>query len=361
MNSYTGGRGAGIGSATEAELGEQHRGQDEEDIPLGRLVLAQKLAAQKRRNGEHQPSSSSPSSSSSSSSSSVSPSLSRASLPVSSSPPVASTAKQAPFASPPGASTWDGEEEFDLGDGGPPTPALDSASADRSPERPRGRPRLAVTHESRQKGPQEAMAAGYLSGAGRHDAARSVANRRANTTDIGTLAPHFPRAAILVQEGKRKAAEIQRQQISAEATRRPQTHLMPETRTVETTGELHCNGSGRTSIIGGHGLLPYWPDFGALRRQGSKISGPSSSFSSSSSSRIAGPSSSFSSSGQKQRARQMVQGNPKKSGSKETATKKAQRHKRKRELNERARQIAQGHWGRWEEQKKQEGQSRRDP
>ena len=355
MNSYTGGRGAGIGSATEAELGEQHRGQDEEDIPLGRLVLAQKLAAQKRRNGEHQPSSSS-----SSSSSSVSPSLPRASLPVSSSPPVASTAKQAPFASPPGASTWDGEEEFDLGDGGPPTPALDSASADRSPERPRGRPRLAVTHESRQKGPQEAMAAGYLSAAGRHDAARSVANRRANTTGIGTLAPHFPRAAILVQEGKRKAAEIQRQQISAEATRRPQTHLMPETGAVETTEELHCNGSGRTSIIGGHGPLPYRPDFGALRRRKSKKSGPSSSFSSSSSSRIAGPSSSFSSSGQKQRARQMVQGNPKKSGPKETATQKAQRHKGERELNERARQMAQGHWRRREEQKKQEGQSRRD-
>ena len=46
---------------------------------------------------------------------------------------------------------------------------------------------------------------------------------------------------------------------------------------------------------------------------------------------------------------------------KETATEKALRHKRKRELNERATQMAQGHWGRWEEQKKQGGQSRRDP
>ena len=46
---------------------------------------------------------------------------------------------------------------------------------------------------------------------------------------------------------------------------------------------------------------------------------------------------------------------------KESATEKAQRQtKRKRELNERARQMAQGHWRRREEQKKQEGQSRRD-
>ena len=167
-----------------------------------------------------------------------------------------------------------------------------------------------VTHEDRPKGLDAATAAGFVAGAGRHDLSCAMAWREENAMTMAGLAGSFPTAAIAVQGEKKKKTEQQREMLALELTRRPVRHPMTAAGNVDLMGDLHSSGGERVSTIGGNGPP---------------------------------------------RRLELCH-------FKETATQKAQRHyKRKRELNERARQIAQGHWGRWEEQKKQEGQSRRDP